>query len=112
MADRRRPERLTAASSSEALKFVRELQQKFLRPEGRAFDDVQVQEYLKKFDSDTLRSIAMRVAMDVLKRPPPEGDRGDGSPAPLEPASAPRKGRDSGKRTTGPSARKPRRSAR
>ena len=71
MAARRRPDRPTAASSSEALKFVRDLQQKFLRPEGRSFDDPQVQKYLESIDLDRLRSIAMRVAMDVLKRPPP-----------------------------------------
>src|SRR5207248_3322523 len=107
----RRPDRLTAASSSDALKFVRDLQAKFLKPERRPFDDLQVQEYLKKIDPDTLRSIAIRVAIDVLKRPPPVGDVVDGSPAVPQPVSRPHEEKKPGKRTGSPSARKPRRSA-
>jgi hypothetical protein len=112
MAGKRRSDLPTIASSSEALTFVRELQAKFLRPEGRPFDDLEVQAYLKeKGDPEKLRSIARRVAIDVLKRTPPASEQVDGSPAVPGPVSPPRGGKDPGKRTAGPSPRKPRRSA-
>lgn len=111
MNDKRRSDPPKPASSEDALAFVRDLQEKFLKPNRSRADDRRLQTYLSQRDPETLRSIASRVMIDVLKCPPSVDRRGDGGRAAPGPASPPDQGNASGKGTKVPSPRKRRRPA-
>jgi hypothetical protein len=59
------------ASSEEALRFVRELQ-RLPKPDREFPDEAVLAKYLDQFPLGTLRSVARRVMMDIMKRPAPK----------------------------------------
>ena len=92
-----RPDPQEPVSSEEALAFVRKLQEEFSGMEHTPDNEKRLLERMNLFESGKLSSIARRVMMDIMKRPPPAegpGDRGSPPPAPTPPAdSAPETGK-------------------
>jgi hypothetical protein len=86
-----RPNPQEPASSEEALAFVRKLQQEFSAMEHTPDNEKKLLERMNQFESGNLSSIARRVMMDIMKRPPPAdgaGDRGSPPPSPTPPADS------------------------
>jgi hypothetical protein len=57
-----------AASSEQALAFVRRLQEEYARESPRDTETF-VEQYLDRFNRGELRSIGRRILMDIMKRP-------------------------------------------
>lgn len=86
-----RPDPQEPVSSEEALAFVRRLQEEFSAMEHTPDNEKRLLERMNQFDSVKLSSIARRVMMDIMKRPPPAegaGGRGSPPPAPTPPADS------------------------
>jgi len=56
------------ASSEEALQFVRDLQEQYLR-ERPVDQNAFIEQYLDRFTRGELRGIGRRILMDIMKRP-------------------------------------------
>jgi hypothetical protein len=108
---KRRPDPPKPVSSEEALAFVRNLQERFLKPDRTPADDRRVHEYIKEFDPELLRSVAARVMIDVLKRPDQAGLERDLNPKPAAAAPPARKRKVLKRTAKAPSSRKKRRTA-
>ncbi|MEO8739064.1 MAG: hypothetical protein ABI537_05100 [Casimicrobiaceae bacterium] len=108
MTVKRRSEGVKPASSEEALAFVRDLQEKFLKPDRSRADDRLVRTYLAGEDPERLRSIASRVMIDVLKGPQSVETTSEGARAAPAPRSPPDGNNKPSKRGKASSVRKPR----
>ena len=99
MAKRTRKSEVAVASSEEARKFAKSLQEAFRGRKRSRKEKERLREYLAKFDAEYLRSIARRVMIDIVKGPGPSRADGDKSPPQPPPPSPSR--RPGGKRATG-----------
>jgi len=77
------------ASSEEALQFVRDLQEQYLR-ERPVDQNAFIEQHLDRFTRGDLRGIGRRILMDIMKRPQISPEAG---PEPEAPARAPARGR-------------------